>query len=406
MKGAVVNKTKSTFSSSPLTDDNMFVFEKGAIYTHPTKAWVNKTLLSAASVISNLTIDSTGHPTGWSVRNLTPSDIGAATDNHNHDGTYLKTLPTHGHTWTEVTGKPSFAPINAEQNVQSDWNAASGDAFILNKPTIPTNNNQLTNGAGYITGLSWSQVTSKPTTFAPSSHTHPFASLTSKPTTIAGYGITDGLDLRASNLAGDLSTAEKDGIKTKLSITNGITGAGTASKLAKFTASGAIGDSALTETAAGNIGVATTNPLSKLHVNGKASFGDSVTTGNAIRAYNMISTDAAVRILRVSPDIDTAAPAIELMHRTTPDGVDTAFWDFFVDNSGAHIRNRIDLGDIKRLTVTDDGIITDKYKLKALNAVPATATSTGTLGEIRYTADYVYVCTATNTWKRSALTTW
>ena len=27
MKGAVVNKTKSTFSSSPLTDENMFVFD-------------------------------------------------------------------------------------------------------------------------------------------------------------------------------------------------------------------------------------------------------------------------------------------------------------------------------------------------------------------------------------------
>ena len=39
----------------------------------------------------------------------------------------------------------------AEVNVQSDWNASSGDAAILNKPTIPTNNNQLTNGAGYIT---------------------------------------------------------------------------------------------------------------------------------------------------------------------------------------------------------------------------------------------------------------
>jgi hypothetical protein len=39
----------------------------------------------------------------------------------------------------------------AEVNVQADWNASSGDAFILNKPTIPTNNNQLTNGAGYIT---------------------------------------------------------------------------------------------------------------------------------------------------------------------------------------------------------------------------------------------------------------
>ena len=42
----------------------------------------------------------------------------------------------------------------------------------------------------------------------------------------------------------------------------------------------------------------------------------------------------------------------------------------------------------------------------ATSAAPATATSTGTAGEIRYDADYVYICVATNTWKRSALTTW
>ena len=35
--------------------------------------------------------------------------------------------------------------------VNSDWNAVSGVARILNKPTIPTNTNQLTNGAGFIT---------------------------------------------------------------------------------------------------------------------------------------------------------------------------------------------------------------------------------------------------------------
>jgi hypothetical protein len=42
----------------------------------------------------------------------------------------------------------------------------------------------------------------------------------------------------------------------------------------------------------------------------------------------------------------------------------------------------------------------------ATSSAPATATSTGTAGEIRYDADYVYICVATNTWKRSALTTW
>jgi hypothetical protein len=46
------------------------------------------------------------------------------------------------------------------------------------------------------------------------------------------------------------------------------------------------------------------------------------------------------------------------------------------------------------------------YSINTLNTAPATATSTGTLGEVRYTADFIYVCIATNTWRRTALTTW
>jgi S1-C subfamily serine protease len=37
---------------------------------------------------------------------------------------------------------------------------------------------------------------------------------------------------------------------------------------------------------------------------------------------------------------------------------------------------------------------------------PASATDTGTAGEICWDADYIYVCTATNTWKRTAISTW
>lgn len=41
------------------------------------------------------------------------------------DGVDISALPT------------SFAPTDAEANVQADWNATSGDAFIQNKPSIP-----------------------------------------------------------------------------------------------------------------------------------------------------------------------------------------------------------------------------------------------------------------------------
>lgn len=63
---------------------------------------------------------------------------------------YESNTDTNAFTDAEKT-KLSGIASGAEVNVNADWNAISGDAQILNKPTIPTNNNELTNGAGYIT---------------------------------------------------------------------------------------------------------------------------------------------------------------------------------------------------------------------------------------------------------------
>jgi hypothetical protein len=57
---------------------------------------------------------------------------------------------------------------------------------FTNRPAIPTNNNQLTNGAGYITSVP----------------AQSFASLTGKPTTISGYGITDAFNGAYGSLTG------------------------------------------------------------------------------------------------------------------------------------------------------------------------------------------------------------
>ncbi len=51
-----------------------------------------------------------------------------------------------------------------------------------------------------------------------------------------------------------------------------------------------------------------------------------------------------------------------------------------------------------------DGNISGQVTLEGL--APLSATSTGTAGDIRYDANYVYVCVATNTWKRTSITTW
>lgn len=42
----------------------------------------------------------------------------------------------------------------------------------------------------------------------------------------------------------------------------------------------------------------------------------------------------------------------------------------------------------------------------SLSNPPASATATGTSGMIRWDANYIYVCTATDTWKRVAIATW
>ena len=63
-----------------------------------------------------------------------------------------KGLSENDYTTTEKN-KLAGIEIGAEANVNADWNASSGDAQILNKPTIPTKTSDLTNDSGFITGV-------------------------------------------------------------------------------------------------------------------------------------------------------------------------------------------------------------------------------------------------------------
>jgi hypothetical protein len=50
-------------------------------------------------------------------------------------------------------------------------------------------------------------------------------------------------------------------------------------------------------------------------------------------------------------------------------------------------------------------INSDFFRLRTAKT-PASASATGTAGDICWDADYIYVCTATDTWKRSVIATW
>lgn len=52
------------------------------------------------------------------------------------------------------------------------------------------------------------------------------------------------------------------------------------------------------------------------------------------------------------------------------------------------------------------GTIAGLTSLQKALETPASASATGVQGQIAWDADYVYICTATNTWKRVAIATW
>lgn len=62
----------------------------------------------------------------------------------------------------------------------------------------------------------------------------------------------------------------------------------------------------------------------------------------------------------------------------------------------------------KKITVSN--LLSNSANVRATSikgtTAPATANATGVAGEIRYDSSYVYICVATNTWKRSELSTW
>lgn len=67
---------------------------------------------------------------------------------------------------------------------------------------------------------------------------------------------------------------------------------------------------------------------------------------------------------------------------------------------------KLAVGSTNKVTVTSTGTtFTGQINLAALNTAPASATAAGVLGEIKFTADHIYVCVATNTWKRVAIAT-
>ena len=125
-----------------------------------------------------------------------------------------KGLSTNDYT-TDEKNKLAGIASGAEVNVQSDWNATSGDAFIKNKPTIPTVPTKVsafTNDSGYITGITKAMVTTALGYTPPTSDTNTWRTVQCNGTSIGNntLNIKAGANVSLSNSNGTITITSTD----------------------------------------------------------------------------------------------------------------------------------------------------------------------------------------------------
>lgn len=75
--------------------------------------------------------------------------------------------------------------------------------------------------------------------------------------------------------------------------------------------------------------------------------------------------------------------------------------------SGSHYLIDAQVSNVSKFSVTNAGkIISTATAINIATQTPASAAATGTAGDIAWDSGFLYVCTATNTWKRVAIATW
>ncbi len=124
------------------------------------------------------------------------------------------------------------------------------------------------------------------------------------------------------------------------------------------------------------LGIGTTSPSEKLEVNGN------------VQAETLIATDLTDGYVPYSKSGTLGLQDSKIYTNGAGIGVGTTTLA-----AGCHITS------LSNISATG-------YRVSAMQTAPSSRGDTGTLGEIRITADYIYVCYATDSWKRVAIAQW
>lgn len=152
----------------------------------------------------------------------------------------------------------------------------------------------------------------------------------------------------------------------------------------------------------------------------RIGIGTTSETGGINLSYNTASSGAIVGINPVLSGTSATSKMLSIVptiNKTGSGDYTGLYMSVYEQSVPSGSKNLIELGTntaannggthSSKFNVSSAGLTQAvQYKLSALNTAPSSATDTGVLGEIRWSNGFVYLCTATNTWLRVALTTW
>lgn len=259
----------------------------------------------------------------------------------------------------KLTGNQTIAGVKTFSNKINVFTGGSGNPAI-----------DITNGSPSSNGISIDF--SNPT----NGYFLNFANSTVSKFRVSDLGVTT-----ATSFINSTAPATNALLANGTTLANPISGSGTTGYLPKFTSAGVLGNSLVFDNGT-KIGVGTVSPLARFAIH-KSEVG---TNPEAVLRLENTGLNYTSKLVLTDGNTNDANIAYIGTNQSLGFGFGTSLNQMILSLDGS--------------------LLTSQYKISALNTAPASATATGTTGEIRITAGFIYICIATNTWVRAALTTW